>query len=99
MAHSPANEKSMGVATLDPSCDSRHATNHRNPVRTPLQPGFAMNLRQISSSAIALLLTAVFILAVGTYTDNGGFQLAGALILVVGAILAFNQARGRSGTD
>lgn len=58
-----------------------------------------MNLRQISSSAIALLLAAAFLIAVGTYTANGGFQLAGALVLVVGGILAFNQARGRSGTD
>lgn len=58
-----------------------------------------MNLRQISSSAIALLVAALFLIAAGTYTGNGGFQLAGVLVLVVAAILAFNQARGRSGND
>ena len=58
-----------------------------------------MNLRQISSSTIALLLAAAFLIAVGTYTSNGGFQLAGALVLVVGGLLAFNQARDRSGAD
>jgi len=89
----------MGVAALDPSYNSRRTADRRNPVRTPLQPGFAVNLREISSSAIALLLAAAFLIAVGTYTGNGGFQLAGALVLVVGGLLAFNQARGRSGTD
>lgn len=54
-----------------------------------------MNLKQITSSTLALLVAAVFMLLTGVYTDNGGFQLAGALLLVVALILAFNQGRGR----
>ena len=57
-----------------------------------------MNLKQITSSTLALLIAAAFVLLVGTYTDNGGFQLAGALLLVVALILAFNQARRRGGS-
>lgn len=56
-----------------------------------------MNLQRVTSSSLSLLVAGVFVLLVGTYTDNGGFQLAGALLLVVGLIRAFNQARNRSG--
>ena len=54
-----------------------------------------MNLKQITPSTFALLVAGLLALAVGTYTANGGFQLAGGLILLVGLILAFNQAGKR----
>jgi hypothetical protein len=56
-----------------------------------------MNLKQIKSSTIALLVAGVLILAVGTYTTNGGFQLAGGLVLLVAIILAISQASSRAG--
>ncbi len=56
-----------------------------------------MNLKQIKSSTIALLVAGVLILVVGTYTTNGGFQLAGGLVLLVAIILAVNQASSRTG--
>ncbi len=52
-----------------------------------------MQLSQIKPTTIALLLAALFMVVVGTYTDNGGFQLAGIILLVVVLITAFNQAR------
>jgi hypothetical protein len=52
-----------------------------------------IQLSQIKPTAIALLLAALFIIMVGTYTDNGGFQLAGFIMLFVAFITAFNQAR------
>ena len=54
-----------------------------------------MHLRQITPATIALLLSALVMVVVGTYTDNGGFQLAGVILLVVASITAFNQARKR----
>ena len=54
-----------------------------------------MNPKNVQSSAIAMLLGALFLLAAGTYTDNGGIQLAGGILLVVALIVAFNQARVR----
>lgn len=54
-----------------------------------------MNVKLIKSNSISLLAGGVLLLAVGTYTDNGGLQLAGGIMLLVAAILAFNQARGR----
>lgn len=54
-----------------------------------------MNLKQVTSGTLALLAAAALMLLVGTYTDNGGFQLAGVLLLVVALLLAFNQARGK----
>ena len=56
-----------------------------------------MNIRLIKSDTIALFVSSILVLAVGTYTENGGFQLAGMIMLLVTAILAFNQAGGRSG--
>ena len=56
-----------------------------------------MSFKSIKSNTIALLLVGVLVLAVGTYTENGGFQLAGGIMLLVAAILAFNQASDRSG--
>ena len=56
-----------------------------------------MNLKQITSSTVALLVAGVLILIVGTYTTNSGFQLAGCLVLLVATILAISQASSRSG--
>jgi uncharacterized membrane protein len=56
-----------------------------------------MNVKHVTSSTVALLVAALIILAVGTYTDNDGFQLAGVLVLVVGAIRAFTEARNKPG--
>ncbi|WP_162374178.1 hypothetical protein [Pseudoxanthomonas sangjuensis] len=55
-----------------------------------------MGLKQIRSSTVALLVAALLFLAVGTYTDNGGFRLAGELILAVGLLVAFSQAMKRN---
>ncbi len=55
-------------------------------------------MKRISPSTIAMLVAALFVLVTGIYTDNGGFQLAGGLLLFVGLVLAFNQARDRSGS-
>ena len=52
-----------------------------------------MHFRQIKPSTIALLVAALVMLAVGTYADNGGFKLAGIILLVVVLITEFNQAR------
>lgn len=53
-----------------------------------------MNLKQVTPGTIALLVAAALLFGVGTYTDNGGFQLAGGVVLVVALLLAFSQARG-----
>ena len=58
-----------------------------------------MNLKQITSSTISLIVAAILLLVVGTYTDNGGFQLAGAILLTIPIITAFNQARKRDSSD
>lgn len=47
------------------------------------------------SSAIALLAAAAVVLAVGFYTDNGGFQLAGAIFLLVGVIVGLRALPDR----
>lgn len=54
-----------------------------------------MSPRGISASTIALLVSGLVVLGTGTYTDNGGFQLAGAILLVVGVLLALRQATSR----
>lgn len=56
-----------------------------------------MALKKITSRTIALLVAAALVLLVGIDTDNGGFQLAGALLLLVGLIGAVNEARNRGG--
>jgi len=58
-----------------------------------------MNLQKIKPSTISLIVVAVMILAVGTYTDNSGFQFAGGIFLTVALITAFNQARKRNISD
>lgn len=55
-----------------------------------------MKLKQIKSGTVSLFVAALLMLATGTYTDNGGFQLAGVILLVVVLITAFNQARDRN---
>lgn len=57
-----------------------------------------MNFKQIKSNTIALLVSGVLILVVGTYTTNGGFELAGGLVILVAIILAINQASSRTNT-
>jgi hypothetical protein len=58
-----------------------------------------MNLKQITSSTISLIVAAILLLVVGTYTENSGFQLAGAILLTITSITAFNQARKRDSSD
>ena len=53
-----------------------------------------MNFKQIKPATFALTVVGLLVLAVGTYTSNGGFQLAGGLFLLVAVILAVNQAGG-----
>lgn len=53
-----------------------------------------MDLKRITPDAIALCVSAFLLVAVGVSTDNGGFTLAGGIMLVVGALLAWQQARG-----
>lgn len=54
-----------------------------------------MNFRQIKPATFALMVAGVFILVVDAYTENGGFKLAGGLILLAAIVLAFNQASKR----
>lgn len=58
-----------------------------------------MNLKQIKSTTLALFLAGLFLLGAGIYTSNGGFQLAGGILLMVAAILALNQASNRTGNQ
>jgi hypothetical protein len=58
-----------------------------------------MRLKNVKSNSYALLVASVVILLTGTYTDNGGFQLAGGIILLVGLLLALGQATGRNAGD
>ncbi len=51
-----------------------------------------MNIKKIKPDSIGLLAGGVLISAVGVYTGNDGFQFAGAILLLVASILAFNQA-------
>ena len=53
-----------------------------------------MNIKNVSSSAIALIVTGLFVAGVGTYTHNTGFQFAGALIFSVGVGIAIGVAIG-----
>ena len=58
-----------------------------------------MNLKEITSSTVALLVAGVLVLVVGSFTANGGFQLAGGLILLAGVVRALEQSRRRSDRD
>ena len=52
-----------------------------------------MNIKNVSSSSIALIVAGVLVAGVGTYTHNTGFQFAGALIFSIGVGIAIDQAR------
>jgi uncharacterized membrane protein len=56
-----------------------------------------MRLERISSATFALLVAALLVLAVGAYTSNGGFQLAGGLFLLVAIVRAFSDLRRGDG--
>ena len=58
-----------------------------------------MNLKQITPGTISLFVAAMMLFAVGTYTENSGFQFAGGILLTVALISAFNQARKRDSSD
>jgi hypothetical protein len=58
-----------------------------------------MEFSRIRPSTIALACAAGVMLLVGTYTENGGFQLAGVLLAVVSATMAISQARSSGGPD
>jgi hypothetical protein len=58
-----------------------------------------MEFSRIRPSTIALVLAAGFMLLVGTYTENGGFQLAGILLAVVAGVVALSQARSSGDSD
>lgn len=54
-----------------------------------------MNLKNIKSTSYALFVAGIVMLLVGTYTENGGFQLAGGILLFVTLIIALGQATGK----
>lgn len=54
-----------------------------------------MNFRQIKPATFALMVAGILVLVVGAYTGNGGFKLAGGLILLPALILGFTQASKR----
>ncbi|WP_187471129.1 hypothetical protein [Luteimonas viscosa] len=58
-----------------------------------------MKLRNIESTTWALLVAGLFVLAIGRWTDNGGFRLAGGMLIVVALILALAQAAGGKPED
>ncbi len=58
-----------------------------------------MNLKLIKTSTVSLFVCGLFMLLVGTYTENGGFQLAGAMLVVICLILALRQATGMNDSD
>ena len=58
-----------------------------------------MHWSRVHPSTIALAVAAGLILSVGLYTENGGFQLAGALIAVVAVVVALSQARSTGRHD
>ena len=58
-----------------------------------------MNLKNIKSTSYALLVAGLVILLTGTYTDNGGFQLAGGMLIFITLIIALGQAGSKKSTD
>ena len=58
-----------------------------------------MSLSRIRPPTIALAVAAGVTLLVGTYTENSGFQLAGALFALVSVVMAINQARSATAPD
>ncbi len=53
-----------------------------------------MNLKSIKSSTYGLIAAGLVILLSGTYTDNGGFQLAGGMLIFISLLIALRQAGG-----
>ena len=58
-----------------------------------------MKLNQIKPTTISLALAALVMLSVGTYTENGGFQLAGVILMAVVLITGFKQARDKDRSE
>lgn len=58
-----------------------------------------MKVTRIKSTTYALLVAGLVILSSGTYTDNGGFQLAGGMLIFIALILALSQASGKDPSD
>ena len=58
-----------------------------------------MSPKNIKPITYALLVAGSAILLTGTYTDNGGFQLAGGMLIFISLILALGQARGKNTAD
>lgn len=61
--------------------------------------GKPMNLKKIKSTTYALLMAGLAMLLTGTYTDNGGFQLAGGMLIFITLIIALGQAGGSNPSD
>ncbi len=53
------------------------------------------NSTKPTSSTFAILFVAVLVGAIGLYTGNNGFAMAGAIFLVVAIILGINQIRNK----
>lgn len=63
-------------------------------VRTSIGPApeeSSVTPKPVSSTAIALIVAALLTLVSGIYTDNGGFQLAGAMVFLVAVVLAIKE--------
>lgn len=58
-----------------------------------------MNIKKISPGTISLIVAAMMLFVVGTYTENSGFQFAGGILLTVALITALNQASKRDSSD
>ena len=58
-----------------------------------------MNLKHIKSTSYALLVAGLVMLLTGTYTDNGGFQVAGGMLIFITLIIALGQAGGKKSAD
>ena len=56
-----------------------------------------MNFKLIKPGTYAISVAGILALAVGTYTGNGGFQLAGALFLAIALVVGLNQATAEDG--
>jgi len=55
-----------------------------------------MKARGISTSTFSILAGGVFVLATGLYTDNGGIQLGGGILLFVGFVQALRDLTGKT---
>jgi len=48
-----------------------------------------------STSAMGIFVVAVLVAALGLYTKNNGFFVAGMIFLIVGVILWINQSKNK----